>query len=389
MDDFFGYKIGFFINNSSLSPSPNLYSFSISDNIYSSFPMLDLHFPDSSGMFLELGNFTQGVKLNVKFGIAGTAETLDADFRSDRRDADAPTAGTPGLNGNLQIKGLHDSFYKNRESPDTALKEMTVADAVRKLFPSETKLKIEPTKGKIESYAFEDPYQVARGILLPQAANGKLFPYVFFRNLADELHFESVNTLEENDPEESLVFGGIDGDNAYNTLNSFLPYNEGLEKTLASFHVTGKILKSDLTFERADKSVATDAKAKIPVVIDTRIHHDKYFYQQFNPSVDYSQLSSAFYADAMREGFFVDKAFGTLPLHPNLVAGKTVEIAVSILDSEGKANLSETFSGKWLIEQSYHFWDGMLKRGQTQLVLCRSSMKPRRDSIITDQAFKG
>jgi hypothetical protein len=338
-------------------------------------------------LFLDLGNFTQGVSLNIKFGVVSLSEILDVEFRSSCRDATDPTAGTPGLNGNLQIKGLHNSYYLNREAPEIAFKEMTVSDAIKKLFPSETKLKVEATKGKIESYAFDEPYLFTREVLLPQATNGKIRPYVFFRNLLDELHFESINLLEDNAPSEKLVFGDIDGEDAYNTLNSFLPYNEGLEKTLVNFNVTGKILKNDLSFEKNNKSIATDAKDKIPVVVDTRIHNSQYFNRQFNPKVEYDQLNNAFYADAMRAGFFVDKVLCTLPFHPNLVTGKTVEIAVSVLDSEEKQELSETFSGKWLIEQSYHSWDGMVKQGQTQLILCRSSMKPRRDSIIMDRAF--
>jgi hypothetical protein len=365
-----------------------MYSFTVSDNIYSPFPLLDLNFPDNSGLFLELGNFTQGVLLNIKFGIAGTAEILDAEFRSSRRDAVNPTAGTPGLNGNLQILGIHDSYYRNRESPHLAFKEVTVSEAIKKLFLSESKLKVEGTKGKIESYAFEESYQFAREILLPQATNGKIRPYVFFRNLANELHFESIDLLEKNAPSESLIFGDTDGDIAYNTLNYFLPYNEGLDKTLAGFHATGKILKNDLTFVESDKSIAADAKDLIPVVVNTRIHNDRYFHRQFNPKVEYDQINNGLYADAMRAGFFVDKALAALPLHPNLVAGRTVEISVSLLNSEGNTELSETFSGQWLIERSSHSWDGVIKKGQTQLVLCRSSMKPRRDSIIIDQAFK-
>lgn len=387
MEDFYGYNIGLFINKSSRTPAPNLYSFVISDSLYSPFPILNLHFPDNSGLFLDLGNFTQGVSLNIKFGVVSLSEILDVEFRSSCRDATDPTAGTPGLNGNLQIKGLHNSYYLNREAPEIAFKEMTVSDAIKKLFPSETKLKVEATKGKIESYAFDEPYLFTREVLLPQATNGKIRPYVFFRNLLDELHFESINLLEDNAPSEKLVFGDIDGEDAYNTLNSFLPYNEGLEKTLVNFNVTGKILKNDLSFEKNNKSIATDAKDKIPVVVDTRIHNSQYFNRQFNPKVEYDQLNNAFYADAMRAGFFVDKVLCTLPFHPNLVTGKTVEIAVSVLDSEEKQELSETFSGKWLIEQSYHSWDGMVKQGQTQLILCRSSMKPRRDSIIMDRAF--
>jgi hypothetical protein len=363
-------------------------SFTVADNIYLMFPTINIKYPDNSGLILENGNFTQGVPLNIKFGIASNRDILNVDFRVSRRDTISPISGTPGLNGTVQVKGIHESFFKNRKALNIALKEMTVSDAVKKLFPSEGLLKIEATKGKIESYAFDDTYQFTKDILLPQATTGKIRPYVFFRNLSNELHFESVELLEKDTPSEKLTFGEVNGENANNTISSFLPYTEGLEKVLVNFHAEGKILKNDLAFEIKDQSVATDSKDKIPVVVDTRIHHDRYFHRQFNPNVEYDQLNKAFWADAMRSGFFVDKAFALLPLHPKLVAGKVVEIAVSILDHENKIELSETFSSKWLIEQSQHSWDGLLKQGITQLVLCRSSMKPRRDSIIMDQAFK-
>ena len=388
MDDFFGYQTGLFINKSTHTPAPNFYSFSISDNIYSAFPKLILNFIDSTGLFLDLGNFTQGVPLNIKYGVSSINEILDVDFRSSSRDAVSPTTGAFGLNGVLNIKGLHESFFKNRKALHTSLKEMLVSDAVRKLFPAEGKLKVETTKGKIESYAFEEPYIFTREVLLPQATNGKIRPFVFFRNLLNELHFESINLLENASPSEKLSFGDIEGENAHNTFYSFLPYNEGLNKTFIAFSAEGRMLKNDLNFEFDEKSVATDAKDKIPVIMDSRICNDRYFHRQFNPKVEYDQLNTAFFADAMKAGFFVDKAIGILSFHPNLVAGKTVEIIVSVVDSERKTELSETFSSNWLIEQSHHSWNGQLKRGQTQLVFCRSSMKPRRDSIIMDKAFK-
>lgn len=388
MEDFFGFKIGLFINKSSQTPAPNLYSFLLSDNIYKAFPTLELYYPDNSGLFLELGNFTQGVPLNIKYGVAKLSDMLDVDFRTSCRDDTGPTAGTPGLNGVLKIEGIHNSFYENRKAPNIALKEMLISDAVKKMFPSESKLKVEATKGKIESYAFDDPYQFTRDVLLPQATNGKIRPYCFFRNLLNELHFESIDFLEGNAPSEKLTFASIEGDNSYNTLNSFLPFNEGLEKTLVNFHAEGRVFKNDLSFEEVDKSIATDAKYKIPVVTDTRIHHARYFHRQFNPKVEYAQLNNALWADAMRAGFFVDKALVTLPLHPSLVAGRVIQVAVNVLDQEGKTELSETFSSNWIIEQSRHSWDGTIKQGQTQLILCRSSMRPRRDSIIMDRAFK-
>ena len=389
MEDFQGYKVGLFVNNSSLSPPPFSYSFSISDNIYLNFPLLTLNFPDGSGIFLEYGNFTQGIPLNIKYGISNIVDMLDVNFYSTGRDAIEPITGTPGLSGNLQINGTHESFLINRDALKIAFKEITISDIVKKIFPSEELLKVEETKGKVEAYDIDDNYTFVKEFLLPQATNGKVRPYVFFRNLLNELHFESIEFLENNAPSEKLFFGNIEDENgnAYNVLNSFLPFNESINKTMINFHVEGKILKDDLTIEKMTKSIASDSNNKIPVLSNTRIHHEEYFNRQFNPKVEYSQLNNAYCANIIKSAIFLDKAFGTIAFHPNLVAGKVVDISVTILDEEGKPELSETFSGKWLIEQSYHYWDGFNKKGMTKLIFCRSSMKPRQDSIIIDRSF--
>jgi hypothetical protein len=385
--EFAGYDLEVLINGASVSPSANSYALSLRDSIYSAFPSLEIAFSDPSGAFLEYGTFWQGTPVKINFGIAAAGDLLKSEFRVIDRDVVKSGETAPGLSGNLKITALHKSFFENRESPDLALKEMTVSDAVKKLFPLAI---VEDTRGEIEAYAFDDPYSTVREILLPQATNGKIRPYCFFRTLEGSLYFESIERLEGGSPMASLELRRIDAqdENMFDIMNSFLPFQESLGGMMEKLHAEGKLLKNDLSFEVEDKSVAADAKYKIPVMADTRIHHDLYFHRQFNPKVDYGLIKPGLYADAMRAGFFIDKAVVNIPFHPKLTAGKTVKTEVSIYDASYNAILSETFSGIWLIEQSDHLWDGMKKRAGTSLVLCRSSLKPRSDSMLNDNSFK-
>jgi len=390
MESFVGYDVGLFVNEAAISPNPTLISFTVSDSIYNAFPLLDLTVLDSTGLFLESDLFTQGISLNIKYGIASLAESLDINFKATRKDLTSLSTGIPGLNGNISIKGLHDSFFSNRESPRLALKNLIISNALKVLFPLEKNLLVEDTKGKIEAYVIGDPYQFIQEILLPQATNGKIRPYVFFRNLLNELHFESITLLEDATESEKLTFGDLlDEENANNLIFSFLPFEEDLNKTLSNFTVTAGKLKKDLTFELVTKNIATDAKDKIPALVDTQIRNNYYLHRQFNPEVDYDQINSGLIANAMRSSFFLNKALCALPYHPNLVAGKTVNLYISLTGSDQKTEFSETYSGKWLIEQSSHTWNGNQKKGQTTLVLCRSSVIPRKNSIIADKAFSG
>jgi hypothetical protein len=385
--EFAGYDIEVLINSASVSPSANSYAMSLHDSIYSAFPSLEIAFSDPSGAFLEYGTFWQGTPVKVNFGIAGTGDLLKSEFRVVDRDVVKSGETVPGLSGSLKIAALHKSFFENRKSPGVALKEMTVSEAVKKLFPS---AKVEDTKGKIEAYAFDDPYWTVREMLLPQATNGKIRPYCFFTDLKGDLHFESIERLEGGSTGAALELRRIDAqdENMFDIMNSFLPFQESLGDMMEKLHAEGKILKNDLSFEIEDRSVAADAKYKIPVMADTRIHHDRYFHRQFNPKVEYGLIKPGLYADAMRAGFFIDKAVVNIPFHPKLVAGKAVKTEVSIYDASYNAVLSETFSSSWLIEQSTHIWDGMKKQAGTSLVLCRSSLKPRSDSMLNDKAFR-
>jgi hypothetical protein len=385
--EFNGYDIELLVNNISASPSPVLYAISLHDSIYSAFPSLKISYPDPSGLYLEYGTFYQGIPIKVNFGIISNGDMLKSEFRIIDRDVIKNGEAMPGLSGSLKVIALHKSFFENRESPKKAFKEMSISDVVKKLFPS---IKVEATKGKVEVYAFNDPYLTVREILLPQATNGKIRPYCFFRDLKDDLHFESIEMLESNSSMATLKLRmneGID-ENRYDLMNSFLPFQESLGDMMEKLHAESKILKNDLSFEIEDKSVATDAKYKVPVMADTKIHHDRYFHRQFNPKVEYDLLKPGLYADAMRAGFFIDKAIVNIPFHPKLTAGKVVKTEVSLYDSSYNAILSETFSSSWLIEQSTHLWDGMKKQAGTSLVLCRSSLKPRSDSMLNDKAFK-
>jgi hypothetical protein len=386
--EFAGYNLEVLINNAPVSPSAHSYAMSLHDSIYSPFSVLELAFSDPSGAYLEYGTFWQGTPIKINFGIAGMKDLLAPEFRVVDRDVIKSGETVPGLSGNLKVTALHKSFFDNRKSPNIALKEMTVSDAVKKLLPA---VKVENTKGKVEAYAFDDPYTIIKEILLPQATNGKLHPYCFFMDLLGDLHFKSTGVLEEGSPVETLELRRIDAqdENIYNVINSFLPFQENVQDVFGKLYLENKVLKDDLSFATDKVSISKDAKFKIPIMVDTWKQNSPYFHRQFNPKVEYDAIQTGLQADALRSGFFIDKVLVNIPFHPNLVAGKVVKTEISMYDASYNPVLSETFSSNWLIEQSTHLWDGKKKQAGTTLVLCRSSLKPRSDSLLNDKAFKG
>jgi len=391
VEGFVGYDIGLYINGAEQTPDPYIISFTIKDSIYTVFPSVELFFPDESGYLLEVGVFTQGMPFNIKYGVTSLSKMLSVNFNVSCADVIQTLVGG-GFNGRIAVKGLHNSFFSKRVAPNLALKKATVSEAVKKLFSSEDNLIVENTKGNVEAYAIDDPYRFAREVLLPQATNSKVKPYLFFRNLENELHFESIDLLENSKEIKKLFYGTLTDDSveesdAYNMLFSFFPFTEKLDRTLTNFSANGKLLNKDLSFEKVDKSIATNADNKIPVIQSNRIYNEQYLNRQFNPAVNYDQINNGLLADAMRSSFFVNKAMCNLSFHPDLVAGRTVELLVSLEGTDQNMQVSQNYSGKWLIEQSRHTWDGSQKKGFTNLILCRSSIKPPSDSLLDKKSF--
>lgn len=360
--------------------------FSIHDSIFSPFPDLELVYPDLSGLALEYGSFMQGIKIKT---VLGTAEKmLETNWCSAGRDTIKEAGSAPRLSGVLKVYALHESYFSNRENPKKSFIEQTVSDCVSDLFSGEKDLDIEATKGKICTYAFHDPYEVVKDILIPAATNGKISPYLFFRDLSGTLHFCSLEKLLTGSAVASFELKAnlSEQDDESHVVTGFLPFNERAGQVYPFMRTTGKYFTADQEFTQEEKSIATEISDKIPFLSENKVDHYVYFGRQFNPKVEYNNINTGLFASSMK--FILDKALCTVPYCADCVAGKVVELKINALNSEGNEQLSEFYSGNWLIEQSYHCWNGENSRPFTKLVLCRQEVKPVKDSILETRAFK-
>lgn len=380
------FKVSVSIEESSEFLSRKEIGFSIHDSIFSPFPDFELVYPDLSGLALEYGSFMEGIKLKTVFGISD--KLLETNWCSVGRDSIKEAGSAPRLSGVLKVYALHESYFKNRENPKLSFIEKPISDCVSELFSDESELDVEATKGNISTYAFEDPYAVTKDLLLSAANNGKVNPYVFFRDLTGVLHFCSVSKLETSSAVASFELKAnlSEQDDESAIITGFLPFNERGNSVYPYMRTSGKVFNADQEFVVEDKSVAADAVDKIPLLSENKMCHNVYFGRQFNPAVEYEKLNVGLYSSSMK--FVLDKALCIVPFNADCVAGKVVELKVNCLNAEGEEQLSEFYSGNWLIEQSYHNWNGESSRPSTRLVLCRTSVKPVKDSILETRAFK-
>lgn len=361
-------------------------SFILHDSIFNMFPSIEVIYADTTGLALEWGTFIQGVKLSVSLG--EQENYLESIFRSLNREVIKSAGSAPLLSGVIRVCGLHKSYFDDRSNPKKSFFKKTVSDCVKDLFSSEEEPDIEDTKGKINTYAYEDPYSFTKEVLLKAAYSGKIDPYVFFRDLKEQLHFCSLDHLMEQSSVATLELKSVlsEQDDERLIISGFLPFNEDGQKVYPFMRTEGKFLNSDLVFKQEENSVAKDAQDTIPFISENKIGHAVYFGREFNPCVDYGDLNKGFASSSMK--FILDKAICIVPFNADYVAGKILELKVSIINTEGSEELSQFYSGVWLIEQSFHSWSGEEQKAMSKLVLCRKSVKPIKDSALGSKAFK-
>jgi len=378
----FGIKPQFHINGILSTVGPSNYGFTMSDSIYSVFPELELVLVDLSGLSLELGTFTRGLPLKIVLEIEDNI--LESEFIVNHRDNIGQQASNY-IGGTLKIGGVHKSYTNGRESR-SAYYNKKVSEIVKELFPD---VDAEDTLGKVAVYQSDDSYGWVNGTLIDIAGSATKTPFLFFRDLAEKLVFRSAADLVSQSPVARLALTQTDGrETIADTMNAFMPFDKRLTDILDKLAGSGGYLDR-LAYKTEDVTVADLVDDCISLISDPVKTSSLYFGRQYNPDMDYSDLRAALWTAQLRKGFFSDKAFTSVPFNGKLVSGKVVDIEVFLQDADSGPMISEAYSGKWLIEQSKHSWDGSKTMAHTSLVLSRSSYKPVSDSILLTDSYKG
>ena len=382
-DDSFSVKLS--VEDGTEFFPPKEVQFVIQDSIFDWFPSIEVIYSDVTGLALEYGTFLQGVKLHLIYG--EQEKPFDLKFRTLERNVIKATGSRPQLSGVIQARGVHESYFSDRKNPKKCYNKKPISDCIKDLFSSEKSLEVEATQGKVNVYAYKDPYEVAE-LFLDLASTGKIDKFVFFRDLEKKLHFCSLNHLLEGSQVATFELKAVldHKDNEQLIINGFMPFNEKGDKVYPFMRVSGRYLTPDMEFKQDEFSIAKDAKDKIPFVSEKAIENDNYFGREFNPAVEYENVNKGLAASSMK--FILDKAICIVPFNAKCVAGKVVELKVNYLTPDGSEELSEYYSGNWLIEQSFHSWEGNTQRATTRLILARKEVKPVSKSSLTSKAFK-
>jgi hypothetical protein len=375
-----GFELGISVNGSSQSVDPQEVSFTLLDSIYSLFPKAVLSFRDHFGYGLESKAYINGTKIEITLNYE--ENLLKCPYIVNSYETQE-LSETTQLNGKIVLELIHEE-YKN-SLRDTSAYRGNPSEIISEIFPSshflEDSIFIEDTK-EIKDKNLYNPNMTkedfVKNILLPNAFSleKSYSPYLCFINSSNEFYFKSIKQLMEEKEVSDLFFDSNQAhENYQEKVFSAYPFSDRLSDVRDSFTYNLSYFSEE---DQEYKEYSIDnfnivEYNQVSLSGSTELTKPSIYFGVKSEKYREKEINN--YLFSKRTDIFPERLIITIAFYPECCSGKTVYFNATY----GNENSSESFSNKYIIEQSQHIWDGVTKRGLTKLVL--ATPNPQYSSI--------
>lgn len=369
-------------------PASN-YPFVIYDSINELYPRAKIGFGDLSGLFNEYMAFINGSKIEISFGTE--ERKISCPFVVERNSMPNQVNST-GIGGMTETKLIHHYFAEQERKSRGYKQEISkVIQSIVDKYPFSNK-NIDST---INNGPWFQPFindaEFIQTLLLPFAysTDANDTPFFSFISADNSYNFKSYKKMFVDEKPIDIIFLNIGSGSLQDltrnvgfvfnpTQSSMLDLRQILNRKLVEFDSNGEIKTS---LEKLQE-YSIDSSSIIPVKwndslttgIQELLPYDR---NEGNTKNNNLGLRN----NTMKEAFLLDKMVVTTNFNPSYIAGKAVELRIPILRQGNIEDVSLRFSGKYLIESSYHRWTG--RSGATTLILSRQSAKQNKQAVKT------
>jgi len=376
------YTVSLSVNGTKIELEPQAYSFSTTENINSLYSTASILFYDGTGIIQEYLGTTPGASIEIGFGnkdilnIGKFKINFDALNESD----------TPGfLTGNIDLFLIHETFFNQQ--------------IVSKAYQNRISKVIESIIGKynfsqidIDSTGNEDIWyqplitdaKFIQEILLPHAYSydASKTPFYSFITSDNVYHFRNMKSMLDEGKVTTIEYKAISGGSEEEEERSEGDKTTSLKRWRNQYKNLWKIQNRKLfSISREDGSLVeeddsiTDYPAqnnlKLPLINENSQYVNSWFDSILTETeTGKKENQIGLQTSSQKDGMLIDEFLLIQPFNPLLHAGKAIQLNIYTMDKNG-SKLSTNFSGKYIIIECEHIWDGETTRGYTKLIVGR------------------
>jgi hypothetical protein len=396
------YQFELSINNSALDVNPLTYSFSMKDSINKLYSELDFSIDDTSGMFQEALMFTEGFNLYLKYG--DKVNVLEGKYIINNDDL-MTTYSNDSIAGILNVNCLHEYYDKQEVKSDGSLD--TISNIISTLageygFNSTNVDAIDSADYWYRPMLTQEKFIYE--ILLPNSYSNLSFdsPFYCFIDNNNNFNYKSYYTMMSTISTEKDFILQVTNPSSLrnNTILEFSKVRTGStfsKKFRKRFLFSRNRKTGELTTDNDKISQYPSNSSQmtsgldvgyLPIVSDGSLDTGNYFlyYDEEEPGplggFNGRKINS------MRETFALERVLIITPLNPSVICGKTINIQVPI-KVQNSSKLSYNYSGKYLVEESEHVWNGKLNKSFSKFLLSRKFVNISSESKVKSKFLKG
>jgi hypothetical protein len=390
------YEIEVKLNDALVEAVPTTFSFSMHDSIHNFFSDIIFNFSDISGVLQDLLLFSEGIKLDIKYGIKDS--TILKNTYSIINDELNSTYANDTIGGSSVIKALN-RFYDMLEIKSEAYNDR-ISNVIVDLMdvPGYTFADLTWNDTGNQSIWYRplmNQKDFIEKILLPNAYsnNAADTPFFAYIDSNNEFNLRNYYSMISTTPKEIFELKNVGADSITSTsiiglkrMKTGSLYNKKLRnRKLYSRNTETGEMEEETDFIYNYPSGSTN---HLPIKKDDL---DSDYFDLLYEETEIGKLESYWgrTISSMKDTFFLERFILTTVFNPNLRAGDLIELRLPIKLQGNSSQLAENMSGFYLVEDSEHIWDGIGKNARSKLIVSRKFLTISNNSLLKPQFMKG
>ena len=375
---YFDNEIELRINDQPLDILPTEFSFLLKDSIYDIFNTANFSFHDVSGLLQESFLLTEGIDIEISYGQEKNINKCRYVIIRDELDSPEKVGLMSGV---IELKLVH-KWYDEQEIRSTAYdkKISTIIQSLAQTYiQGFKKLDIESTvNDNIWYQPLITDSQFINEVLLPNAYSYSSNETPFYCYITNDniFHLKNAKQMFESNSIDKFVFGIDRANNTKaTTIMDLKRWKKGTYLYRNLHHrLIFKLNKDTGALETKDDYL-TDHPITgsniLPVIIDSDRITGFFDVGYTHSTSGGSENLSGQVNSSMRESIFLERFLISVPFYPKLKSGNAIDIEIFMMTDTNESSLSSNYSGKYVIEECTHIWNGKDNRAYTQLLIAR------------------
>lgn len=360
--------------------TPSSYAFTLFDSIYNFYSKAKLVISDFMGNLNEYLAFVDGTEIEISFGL--TEDNMKTcKYTVVGNSVPNQTANGYGFGGTFELNLIHNYFYK--QSKQSRAFQDNISSIVEKLVKSYNFSAIDIEETNNSGYWYQ-PYindsEFIQNYLLPFAysSSARNTPFYCFIDSNNGFHFKSFQSMMNNNSVKELTYATdpllvLADDTKFSTINFA---QTELSKLRPWFNCKYFSYDKDSKFIENNDSLLDYIKenGKYPIKgSDFEKTNIVSLYDDDLKLDDTKNNNKGYVINLHNEIMCPDKIIINTIIDTSLTCGKVLTINIPTTKSNNSDDYSIRNSGKYIIESSYHIWDGQKPR--TMLVCSKQNVK--------------